>query len=129
MDLTVCDGNGADATCRTTVTVTDNCPPTLDVDNTSITVTDTDCSGDEAVSLPTATATDLCNPNPSVSNDAAATFPAGQTTAVTYTADDGCGNTDDNSADPLDVTVLYGADIWVTASKHTVDSGSNPGST
>lgn len=108
------------------VDVVDTRPPILTVDTTPITVTDVDCSGDEAANLPTASATDICDPNVPVSSDAPAPFPAGQTTTVTYTATDDSFNT---STARFDVAVLYGADIAISASKHTVGGSSNPGST
>ncbi|MEE9296703.1 MAG: thrombospondin type 3 repeat-containing protein [Phycisphaerae bacterium] len=123
--LTVTDNRDASDTCSTTVTINDTTAPVLSVDTTPITVTDVDCSGDEAVTLPTATATDICGAA-TVTNDAPVTFPADTTTTVTFTATDACGNTSSTAA--VDVTVLFGADIWVEAARHTVGSGSHPGS-
>jgi hypothetical protein len=124
--LTVSDLDGASAPYAATVTVEDTVPPLLTVDTTPITVTDVDCSGDEVVTLPTATAVDQCDALPAVSHNAPATFPASQTTPVTYTATDDCGNL---SGANLAVTVFHGADIAISANKHTVGIGSHPGST
>lgn len=121
--LTVTDDHGAFDACSATVTIVDTTAPVLTVDTTPITVRDVDCSGDETVTLPTATASDVCG-TATVTNDAPAAFPAGQTTTVTYTATDDCGNT---STASVEMTIEYGADIFVTAAKHTVGSGSNPG--
>ncbi len=60
-----------------------------------------------------------------VSDDAPGTFPAGQTTTVTYMATDASGNID---SDGVDATVFYGADIAIIANKHTVGAGTHPGS-
>ena len=106
-------------------TIQDTTDPNLIVDTTPIFVVDTDCSGDEEVALPTVTADDVCG-TVAVANDAPATFAAGQTTPVTFTATDECGNA---SSETVDVTVAYGADILIEAAKHTVGSGSHPGST
>lgn len=125
IQLVVDDGNSASDTCSLALSFVDTTPPVLTVDTTPITLTDSDCSGDETVTLPIATATDVCAPNVSVTNDAPATLPAGQKTTVTFSAIDVCGNT---SRATVDVTVLYGADILVTAAKHTLGMGSHPGS-
>jgi len=122
--LTVTDLAGASATCSSTVTVDDTTDPEITVDTTPITVTDIDCSGDETVELPTATGTDACG-DVSIMDDAPTSFPAGETTSVTYTATDDCQN---SSSEAVDVTVLYGADIFVTAKRHVVQSGTHPGS-
>ncbi len=123
--LTVTDDIGESDICDATATITDTAAPVLTVDTTPITVIDEDCSGDEGVTLPTGGAADVCG-SATVANDAPSPFPAGQTTTVTYTATDDCNNT---STDSLNVTVLYGADIFIIATRHTVGSGSHPGST
>jgi len=123
--LTVTDDSGEYDACWTTVTVEDTTPPQLTVDTTPITVVDGDCSGDEEVMLPIATATDACG-SVTITDDAPPTFPAGQTTTVTYTATDECGNA--NTA-TVNVTVEYGANIVVRAAKHVVGTGNHPDST
>ena len=90
-----------------------------------ILVVDADCSSDEDVILPVATAMDVCG-SATITSDAPITFPAGETTVVTYTATDECNNT---STETVDVTVAYGANIMVSADRHTVGSGTNPLST
>jgi len=125
--LTVIDDSGESDTCAPTqVQIEDTEPPMVVVDTTPITVTDFDCSGDEAVALPTANATDICDPSVVVSTTPPPTFVAGQTATVAYSATDDCGNT---SSPGVDVTVLYGSDIVISANRHTVGSGSHPGST
>jgi hypothetical protein len=122
---TATDDCGLVDTCQSTFTIEDTVPPLLAVDTTPITVTDADCSGDEEVTLPTASGSDDCGAV-TITDDAPAGFPAGQTTTVTYTAADECNNT---ASDTLDVTVAYGANIDIAAARHTVGSGSHPGST
>jgi hypothetical protein len=105
------------------ITVVDTTAPVLTVDSTPITVVDSDCSGDEVVTLPTATAMDNCDPSPTVTNDAPATFPAGETTTVTFTATDACGN---SSRATVDVTVEHNASIRVHAATLTLGWGWRP---
>ena len=126
VSLNVTDDDGESDTCDATVSVADTTPPVLTVDTTPISLVDIDCSGDEEVALPTATATDVCDADPTITDDAPVTFPAGATTTVTFTATDACGNVDSES---VDVTIEFGADILVTVMRHTVGSGSHPGST
>ncbi|MHC4064247.1 MAG: prenyltransferase/squalene oxidase repeat-containing protein, partial [Planctomycetota bacterium] len=122
-----CDNN---AQMSATFVIEDTAPPVLTLDTTPIFVVDTDCSGDEVVDLPTASATDLCE-TVTITDDAPATFPpigsvdGNLATTVTYTATDECHET----SDAVEVMVYFGADIFVTATKHTVGSGSHPGST
>ncbi len=123
--FTATDDCGHVSACSGTFTIVDTMPPVLTVDTTPITVVDSDCSGDAGVTLPVATATDVCG-SVAIGNDAPPTFPAGQTTTVTYTATDECGNA--NTA-TVNVTVEYGANIVVRAAKHVVGTGSHPDST
>jgi hypothetical protein len=123
--FTATDECNNDATTMATFTIADITAPVLLVDTTPIVVTDVDCSGGQDATLPTASGSDDCGAV-TITNDAPAIFPAGQTTTVTYTAADDCNN---QASDTMDVTVLYGADILVKAAKHTVGSGSHPGST
>lgn len=120
---TATDDCGNSAGAAQVIAVVDTTPPALSVDTTPICVTDGDCDGAEAVLLPTASATDNCDGAPSVSHDAPALFPAGQTTIVTFTATDACGN---QSTATVDVTVLYGSNVEVHAVKHTISLGSHP---
>ncbi len=124
---TATDNCGLTNACMASSTVEDNTAPVLVLDTTPITVVDTDCSGDEAVTLPTATVADVCDPAPTLSDDAPSTYPAAvDPTIVTFTATDECGN---STGETLDVKVDFGANIFVTAVRHTVGSGSHPGST
>ncbi len=107
------------------VSVIDTLAPSILVDTAPIIVTDTACSDSATLTLPTASASDLCDPAPGLTNDAPASFPAGATTTVTYNATDASLNA---GTATVDVTVLYGANIAITANKHTVGSGSHPGS-
>ncbi len=125
---TATDECGAESSGMQTITVVDTTPPVLTVDTTPIEAVDVDCSGDEAVTLPTASASDNCGAA-SVSDDAPATFTAGQTTTVTYTATDDCGNTGGTGSATLDVTIDYGANIEIYAARHTLGSGSHPSAT
>jgi hypothetical protein len=123
-DAADASGNAAVQATRT-VTVIDTLPPTLVVQEpTAITVTDLDCSGDEPALLPTASAADACDPDVPVSSDAPASFPAGATTTVTYTAVDDSGNP---STAGVDVTVVFGANTTVQARRHIVGPGTYPG--
>jgi hypothetical protein len=96
----------------------DTTAPVIAVDTTPFSVVDLDCTGDEAVTLPTATASDDCDGTVDVTNDAPATLPAGETTTVTFTAEDDCGNA---AAETLEVSAEYGANIEVHA--HTLSFG------
>lgn len=116
-------GNSVDG--DQTIGLEDTTAPVLTVDTTPITATDVDCSGDEAVTLPAATATDDCDGSPVVSDNAPATFPAGETTAVTFTASDACGNT--SAGQDVDVTVKSGATIKVFVHQLTFGWGAQPG--
>ena len=84
---TVTDNNGNTNNCTQVVTVTDNQAPTITAP-AAVTV----CSvGSTAVSIGTAIGTDNCG-TITFSNNAPALFPIG-TTTVTWTANDGHGNT------------------------------------
>lgn len=109
--------------CAQTITVIDTTPPAISVSTTPITVTDVNCSGSEVVTLSPATADDACQGPVSVSHDAPASFPAGATTTVTYSAADGCGNTRQASRS---VTVRHGAKLRVKAVRYLVGHGSHP---
>jgi len=115
-------GNPAVQVTRT-VTVDDTLPPTLTVNTTPIVVVDCDCSGSENVTLPPASASDACDTSVSVTNDGPASFPAGQTTTVTFTATDDSGNT---TTATVDVKVKYGATVKVRASVHHTGYGCYP---
>ncbi len=105
---TLTDECGNTTTCDQFITTVDSSPPTMTLDTTPITAVDVDCSGDESVTLPTATAHDDCDGTVAVTNDAPASLAAGQTTEVTYTATDACGNA---TSDSLQASVSYGATI------------------
>ncbi|HRX86886.1 MAG TPA: HYR domain-containing protein, partial [Phycisphaerae bacterium] len=122
---TATDACGNTAECTQTVATVDETAPVLTVDTTPIVVADADCSGDEAVTLPVASATDDCG-DVTVTNDAPGTFPAGETTTVTYTAEDECGNT---ASESLDVTVEGDSTIAVDARRFIVGLGHHPGIT
>jgi hypothetical protein len=125
--LTVTDSGGQSSTCAPTlVLIEDNDPPSLALDTSPIVVTDTDCSGAEPVALPGASASDACDATPLLTSNPPALFPAGQTTTVTYTATDDCLH---SSIALIDVEVKYGASIDIRADRHTVGSGTHPGST
>lgn len=120
---TATDACGLTASCDQLLSSADTTPPVVTVDASSITVTDTDCSGSDPVPLPTASANDACDGAVAVTSDAPATFPAGETTTVTYTASDACGNP---ATATKDVTVRYGAEIEVIGGRHFVGHGPHP---
>ena len=120
---TATDAYGNSGSAVQLILVVDTTPPVLTVNTNPITVTDTNCSGGEAATLPPATATDNCGGNVTVTNNAPATFPAGQTTTVTYTATDACGNT---ATAHVDVNVRYGSNIDVIAQQYIVGWGTRP---
>ena len=105
------------------ITLEDNEAPTLTLDTTPIYVTDVDCDGVETVTLPVGTATDNCPGPVTITNDAPASFLAGETTEVTFTATDGCGN---SSSQTVEVTVGHGSAIRLTAKKYTIGVGCRP---
>lgn len=120
------DGSSNPASCNQSIEVNDTTPPVLTVDTQPIAVTDTDCSGDEPAALPTAVSIDACDGPVAVTDDAPTVFSAGQTTSVTFSTEDACGNASNAT---LDVTVAFGADVLVRAIRHTVGPGSHPGAT
>ena len=111
--------------CGQLIAVVDTAAPAITLNTTPILVTDTDCSGSETVALPTGTANDVCDGPRPVTHDAPSTFPAGQTTTVTYAALDACGNA---ASAQVNVNVLFGSNIAIRAEKHTVGTGPHPGS-
>lgn len=122
---TAADECNNSSSCNQFVAVVDTTPPVISLNTTPILVTDTDCSGSETVALPTGTANDVCDGPRPVTHDAPSTFPAGQTTTVAYSALDACGNT---ASAQVNVNVLFGSNIAIRAEKHTVGTGSHPGS-
>lgn len=120
---TAADACGNVAETEQIITLIDDEAPVLTLDTTPIFVADSNCNGVETVALPVATATDNCPGPVTIANDAPASFPAGETTTVTFTATDGCGN---SSSQTVDVTVSYGAAIRVTAKKYTIGPGNRP---
>jgi hypothetical protein len=117
LTLTVNDG-AQFATCVATVTVEGPATPlVLDVDTTPVLAEDVDCDGEEFVDLPSVTAFDATGLPIEIATDAPDSFPAGQTTTVTYTATDVCGHI---SVATVDVTVLYGAGVTVQVYQRTV---------
>jgi len=123
---TAADDCGNAASCDQFIETVDTIPPTITVDTSPITVVDADCSGEEPVALPPAAGADDCDGAVAVTDDAPATFAAGTTTSVTYTAEDDCGNT---ATAQRGVTVEFGAAIEVTAREFTVGLGNYPGVT
>jgi hypothetical protein len=121
---TATDACGNASNADQTITVADDAAPVLSVDTTPVTALDVDCSGDEAVTLPAATATDDCDGSPTVSDNAPAAFPAGETTAVTFTATDACGNA--SAGQNVDVSVKYGATIRVYVQQMSFGWGCRP---
>ncbi len=119
------DECGNPAACEQFVAVVDTTAPILTVDTTPITVIDVDCSGGEVVALPAGSANDACDGPIPVTHDALPSFPAGNTTTVTYTAADGCGN---SASATKDVTVRFGATVEIRAERHTIGTGSHPAS-
>ena len=107
--------------CTTTFTVEDTVAPELVVEPSEITVTDVRCKGSVAVDLPFAT--DGEGGAVATANDAPAFYPTGETTTVSYTATDACGNA---ATATVDVTVLNGSGVEVQVMTRTV-SGGSPG--
>lgn len=120
---TATDACGNSANAVQTISVFDSTAPQLTIDTTPITVVDVDCSGDESVTLPAATATDNCDGAVTITDDAPPFFPAGETTTVTFTATDACGNA---SSAAVDVSVEFGSDIKVIAKRFIIGFGTRP---
>src|SRR5262249_48027827 len=137
---TATDGASHTAECHRTVTVVDQTPPVITlgsgspsvappdtlVSTSPVVVSDTDCSGSASVALPQPSATDNCDGTRTVTSDAPATYLAGQTRTVTYTATDLSLNVGHATQT---VNVRYGANVQVNAQKHTVGSGPHPTTT
>ena len=88
---TVVDGSGNTSTCTQIVTVTDDEAPTITCP-VDVTITaDAGACGSSVVVLGTPTTNDNCSVA-AVTNDAPVVFPVG-TTTVTWTVEDGSGNT------------------------------------
>ncbi|NOT02319.1 MAG: hypothetical protein HOP29_17060 [Phycisphaerales bacterium] len=120
---TATDACGNAASCNQAITVTDDDGPVLTVDTSPVTIVDVNCSGDEPVSLPPATAVDDCDDDVTITSDAPAALDAGETTTVTITASDDCGN---DTSDSLDVAVKYGAKLRVRVHEMRFSIGHHP---
>ena len=86
--LTVTDGSTNTSTCAATVTVLDTISPVVDI--SSLTDITSDCS---VTSLTNPTVTDNCSGSVTVTNDAILPISGDGTTIITWTFDDGNGNT------------------------------------
>ena len=116
------DECGNESGCDQLIATHDTTPPSISVGESLIEVVDEDCSGDEVVALPTVTTDDDCG-MVTVTNDAPATFPAGEMTEVTFTATDECGN---SASDSANVDVDYGSSILVKLRRYVLGFGRRP---
>lgn len=116
------DACGNVSSCDQSIATNDNTPPTISLSTNAVSVVDVDCSGDESVMLPAATAGDTCG-SVTVSDDAPVSFPAGESTAVTFTATDECGST---ATDTAQVDVDFGSTIIVKAIRFVIGFGRRP---
>ena len=124
---TATDACGNNVSASQTITVVDTTPPVIDLGGaTTITVTDVDCDNEEDATLPGATVSDNCDPSVTVETSPVGPYPAGETTTVTFTATDACGN---SSSESVDVEVKYGAAILVDLDLMIVGLGHHPGVT
>lgn len=126
VDTNAVAGGCGEASCSSTFTIVDTTGPVLDVGPSTIVVTNDTCASFVEVEL----ADVLVDGKPVgedgtvVSHDAPDLFPGGDTTTVTYTTSDACGNT---STATVSVTVEHhaGVDVEVVgrrdveASRHT----------
>ncbi len=111
--------------CSATCTVVDTTGPVLAVDDAPVVVADEFCDGSAFVAMPDATATDSVDGDTTVTWDAPDAFPAGETTTVTYTATDDCGN---ETSASVDVTVLFGSGVRVVVEERSAGTGHGDGS-
>jgi len=109
--------------CSATFTIVDSTPPTLELPVAELFVENLDCLDEVFVELPEVTASDSASQVVDVSVDAPDLFPAGQTTMVTYTATDECGNTTEVS---LGVTVDYQAATELHLERRVFDPSKRP---
>ncbi|HNO77083.1 MAG TPA: HYR domain-containing protein [Phycisphaerae bacterium] len=116
------DECGNESGCDQLIATHDTTPPSISLSESLIEVVDEDCSGDEVVALPTVTTDDDCG-MVTVTNDAPATFPAGEMTEVTFTATDECGN---SASDSANVDVDYGSSILVKLRRYVLGFGRRP---
>ncbi len=114
---------GGATECSAMFTIVDSTPPTLELPVTEVFVENLDCLDEVFVELPEALASDTASEVVDVSVDAPELFPAGQTTTVTYTATDECGNAAQGT---LDVTVGYRAGIEVHLERRVFDQSMRP---
>lgn len=116
------DECGNESGCDQLIATNDTTPPSISLSESLVEVVDEDCSGDEVVTLPTVTTDDECG-DVTVTDDAPATFPAGETTEVTFTATDECGN---SASDSANVDVDYGSSILVKLRRYIIGYGRRP---
>ncbi len=116
------DECGNESGCDQLIATNDTTPPSISLSENFIDVVDDDCSGDEVVTLPTVTTDDDCG-TVTVTDDAPTTFPAGETTEVTFTATDECGN---SASDSADVSVDFGSSILVKLRRYVIGFGRHP---
>lgn len=114
---------GGASECSATFTIVDSTPPTLELPVAEVFVENLDCLDEVFVELPEALASDRASEVVDVSVDAPELFPAGQTTMVTYTATDECGNAREAT---LGVTVGYSVGIEVHLEQRVFDPSMRP---
>jgi len=103
-------GCGGGGSCSATFTIVDTTAPSISLDPSFMEVDNSDCLESVEVMLPNAVASDDSGGALVVANDAPDSFPAGQSTVVTYTATDACGNA---STAALEVNVASGAGVRI----------------
>ena len=106
--------------CSATFAIVDTDAPELFVDMESFIVENLDCSESASFELPPVNAVDTADGSVAVTNDAPEYFPAGETTVVTYTATDACGNT---ASATVEVLVPHSAGVAVEVLEQVTTRG------